>query len=216
MRAHLQRSTSDVRRKSKVLRDLLLQSVLGISLFVSQGFCELQVTHAHTYLEAQGKTLAEVVLSDVIELSHIEVVRIGQESALRFPQYYSNKTHKSYQNIRILSSQLYREMLNAIQNSKSDLHPPPSTIQNSISFKVVNIQSLRSAVRVANAEVVFDGELHLTLGVMRSKRNAGLWISYPGDKKGNRFQKYVEILNPTLKRDVEEQILERYQRDKKN
>lgn len=83
---------------------------------------------------------------------------------------------KTYQDVKILSKSLYARLESCFRSGCA-----PSRAAARPKVKVSDFRPLKSAFRVANAEVVFDGELSVTAGVMASSKEPGtFWVSFPG------------------------------------
>lgn len=81
---------------------------------------------------------------------------------------------KTYQDIKLLTRSVYSKIEGCFRNGCSSKNGPAPKV------KVEGFSPLQSKVRVANAEVVFDGELAVTAGVMASSKEPGaFWISFP-------------------------------------
>ncbi|HNW43645.1 MAG TPA: hypothetical protein PKI19_04020 [Elusimicrobiales bacterium] len=76
-----------------------------------------------------------------------------------------------------------------------------------VTIKVEEFKPLKSKVRVANAEVSFDGELTASLGVMVSAKEPGaIWIAFPDP---------LEFKDGSLKAKVEETVKAAWAKNKK-
>ncbi|MCG2725302.1 MAG: hypothetical protein L6420_03420 [Elusimicrobia bacterium] len=83
---------------------------------------------------------------------------------------------KKYSNIKILSKDFYQKILDCFKIQKCVI----SAAKKDISLKVEKIFSLKSPLRIANANVSFDNELIVTFGIVKDKdKKDEIWISYP-------------------------------------
>jgi len=74
-------------------------------------------------------------------------------------------------------------------------------------IKVEEFKPLKSKVRVANAEVSFDGELSVSLGVMASSKEPGaFWVAFPDT---------LEFKDEALKARIEETVKAAWAKAKK-
>jgi len=82
---------------------------------------------------------------------------------------------RTYQDVKVLSRSLYGKLEACFRNGCA-----PSRTAAAPKVKVAGFKPLKSPVRVANAEVTFDGELSVTAGLMASKKEPGaFWVSFP-------------------------------------
>jgi hypothetical protein len=99
-----------------------------------------------------------------------------EKGAVVLPQ--TENKGKKYSDIKLLSKSLYGKLENCFKNgwAKPAKAPVPPKV------KVDALKPLRSPVRVANAELSFDGELVAVAGVMVSKKEEGaFWVAFPPD-----------------------------------
>ncbi len=81
---------------------------------------------------------------------------------------------RTYQDVKILSKALYTKLETCF---KGGCRPAKAAAPK---LSIAGFKPLKSRVRVANAELVFDGELSVTAGVMVSSREPGtFWVSFP-------------------------------------
>lgn len=88
-----------------------------------------------------------------------------------------NKGRK-YTDIKLLS----RDVYDRIEACFREGFEAPEKRPKAPKIEVHSLRPLRSKVRVANAEIRFDGELLVVAGVMLSNRKKGdLWVAFPPD-----------------------------------
>jgi len=91
---------------------------------------------------------------------------------------YTENKGRTYTDVKLLSKSLYGKIESCFRNGfkKPAKAPAPPVV------KVDAFKPLKSPVRVANAEISFDGDLLVVGGVMVSKKEEGaFWIAFPPD-----------------------------------
>ncbi|MBI4351695.1 MAG: hypothetical protein HY550_09665 [Elusimicrobia bacterium] len=89
---------------------------------------------------------------------------------------FTENKGKTYTDIKLLSKSLYGKIEGCFRNGFTK----PAGAPAAPAVKVDSFRPLKSAVRVANAEISFDGDLLVTAGVMASKKEEGaFWIAFP-------------------------------------
>ena len=82
---------------------------------------------------------------------------------------------RTYVDIRLLSKALYGRLETCFKNGCAPVRTAARP-----KAKIESLKPLKSPVRVANAEIVIDGELQVTVGVMVSKKEEGaFWVAFP-------------------------------------
>ena len=82
---------------------------------------------------------------------------------------------RTYVDIRLLSKALYGRLETCFKNGCAPVRTAARP-----KAKIESLKPLKSPVRVANAEIVIDGELQVTAGVMVSKKEEGaFWVAFP-------------------------------------
>ena len=83
---------------------------------------------------------------------------------------------KIYTDIKLLSKGLYLKIENCFKNGFTK----PAKAPAAPAVKIESFKPLKSPARVANAEIVLDGDLLVTAGVMASKKEEGtFWVAFP-------------------------------------
>lgn len=83
---------------------------------------------------------------------------------------------RTYSDIKLLNRAFYARIEACFKRGFVKPAGPPKAP----SFKVLSVKPLRSRVRVANAQISFDGDLLVVAGVMASKREPGtFWVAFP-------------------------------------
>ena len=91
---------------------------------------------------------------------------------------FTENKGRTYTDIKLLSKTLYGKMEGCFKNGfTKPVKAPAAPV-----IKVDSFKPLKSKVRVANAEITFDGELLAVGGVMASSKEEGtFWIAFPPD-----------------------------------
>ena len=120
-------------------------------------------------------------------LSGLVVKNIAYENGAVIMPVTENKG-RTYADVKLLSKGLYMKLEACFKDGcakpaagkadkKSEAKPAAKA---GPAIKVEEFKPLKSKVRVANAEVSFDGELTASLGVMASMKEPGVfWIAFP-------------------------------------
>jgi DNA-binding cell septation regulator SpoVG len=68
----------------------------------------------------------------------------------------------------------------------------------------------------AFASIIFDDELEVDVRIMEGIND--IWVAYPSNKNNGAWQNIFKILNPKLKKRVEEHLIKlySYEKSKKN
>jgi DNA-binding cell septation regulator SpoVG len=154
--------------------------------------------------------MASVTLNDAIQIREIKVMKSGNQTSLRFPEYVS-RSGRAYPQVTVHSKEAYDNILQAVKTGKTS-----GEKSKSIKFTISEPQILRSPTRRANVEVTFNDAVSVTVGVLKSKRQSGdpYWVGYPGRRPegGGKYINQVEVTNPKLKKAVESAVVEKFQR----
>ena len=99
---------------------------------------------------------------------------VWQDGAVVLPQT-ENKGRK-YSDVKLLSKSAYLKLEACFRDGfRKPARAPARPV-----FKIDELRRLKSPVRVANAEISFDGELLVVAGVMASKKEEGsFWVAFP-------------------------------------
>jgi len=89
---------------------------------------------------------------------------------------FTENKGKTYTDIKLLSKTLYGKVERCFRTG----FVKPAKAQAAPVVRIESFKPLKSKVRVANAEITFDGELLVTGGVMVSSKEEGaFWIAFP-------------------------------------
>lgn len=163
----------------------------GLALMLASGAGAVGITGA----ELSGKPpsrKADLVFSGGLAVSNISF----RGGAVVMPlTVYKDR---SYADIKLLSKDLYRR-IEACFSGSGCVQKAKAAVP---AVRVDLVRPLRSETRLANAEVSFDGDLRVVLGVMKS-RYGGLWVAYPPD---------FRVTDARLKRTIAEAVKDAYAR----
>ncbi len=185
-----------------------LAVLLAASLFsFAQVSKDIVVTEVEVAPVSEGavKGLATIVLNNVIEISEIQVLKVGGRTSLKFPEYISKKG-KVYPQITIHTKQANDAIVEAVETGM-----PSDEKAKAISFKVTKFSRFtRPSKLKVFAAVIFNDAVEVECKVMEGKR--GPWISWPARKpeEGGRWIQQVKIRNKAVKDAIEKTLLERY------
>lgn len=156
--------------------------------------------------EGPVKGLAKVTINDVVEISEIQVLKVGGRTSLKFPEYISKKG-KVYPQITVHTKQANDALLNAIETGK-----PSAGKAKAISFKVTKFSKFtRPSKLKVFAAVMFNDAIEVECKIMEG--NKGPWISWPArkpDDGGRKWINQVAIKNKAVKDAIEKTLQERY------
>ncbi|OGS06880.1 MAG: hypothetical protein A3J70_12455 [Elusimicrobia bacterium RIFCSPHIGHO2_02_FULL_61_10] len=89
---------------------------------------------------------------------------------------FTENKGKTYTDIKLLSKGLYLKIENCFKNGFTK----PAKAPAAPAVKVESFKPLKSPARVANAEIILDGDLLVTAGVMASRKEEGtFWVAFP-------------------------------------
>lgn len=156
--------------------------------------------------EGPVKGLAKVVINDVLEISEIQVLKVGGRTSLKFPEYVSQKG-KVYPQISVQTKQANDAILQAVETGK-----PSAGKAKAISFKVTKFSKFtRPSKLKVFAAVMFNDAIEVECKIMEG--NKGPWISWPArkpDDGGRKWINQVVIKNKAVKDAIEKTLQERY------
>lgn len=149
------------------------KAAAGLALFLASAAGAVEITKADL---SGGRSFlkADMVFSGALSVKNISY----KQAAVVMP--LTGYNGREYADIKLLSKDLYRKLEACFSGggcaAKSRAAAP--------AVRVGLIKPLKSGTRVANAEVSFDGELKVVLGVMKN-RYGGVWLAYPPDFRVN-------------------------------
>jgi len=151
--------------------------------------------------------IAKVMLNECIVVRDIKVIKDGKVTVLRFPEYVS-KRGTVYPQIKFLTEEARNSVVEAVETGK-----PSSGQSMGISFKITDWFRLKGkGMRKVNAEVTFNSCVAISCGIMEGKRGRWIaWPSIPPQGAGRRWMRQIYIANDKIRRDVENQLLNRYE-----
>lgn len=115
------------------------------------------------------------VLSGDFTFSSFAVKGVTYEKGAVILPVTENKG-RTYSDVKLLSKSLYGKLETCFKTACAK----PAKAQGAPKFKIAALRPLKSKVRVANAEVTFDGELLAVAGVMASAKEPGTyWVAFP-------------------------------------
>ncbi len=151
--------------------------------------------------------VAKVMLNECIVVREIKVMKVGDKTVLKFPEYISKKGIV-YPQIKFLTEEARNAVVKAIETGE----PSENKVER-VSFKVTDWFRLRRAgKRKVNVEVTFNNAVAVSCGIMEGKR--GPWIAWPArpPEKGEwRWIKQIYIYNKEIKKAVEKLLLTKYE-----
>ncbi|MFB0526721.1 MAG: septation protein SpoVG family protein [bacterium] len=151
--------------------------------------------------------VAKVMLNECIVVREIKVMKVGDRTVLKFPEYISKKGIV-YPQIKFLTEEVKNAVVEAIQTGE----PSESKVEH-ISFKVTDWFRLRGAgKRKVNVEVTFNNALAVSCGIMEGKR--GPWVAWPArppEKHRRQWVKQIYIYDKGIKQAVDKLLLTKYE-----
>ncbi len=151
--------------------------------------------------------IAKVMLNECIVVREIKVMKVGDKTVLKFPEYISKKG-TIYPQIKFLRGEARNNIIRAIKTKE-----PSRNKVKQISFKVTDWYRLRGAgMRKVNVEVTFNNAVAVSCGIMEGK--GGPWIAWPArppEKDRRQWIKQIYIYDKRIKKAVEKLLLTRYE-----
>ena len=157
--------------------------------------------------EEEVVAVAKVMLNECIVVREIKVMKVGDRTVLRFPEYISKKGIV-YPQIKFLTEEARNTVVEAIETGR-----PSEDRVKRVSFKVTDWFRLRRAgKRKVNVEVTFNNAVTVSCGIMEGKRGPWIaWPSRPPEKRRRPWIKQIYIYNKEIKKSVEKLLLTKYQ-----
>ena len=135
----------------------------------------LQAAASALEITAVSTASANGVLSGDFTFSALGVKGVTYEKGAVIMPVTENKG-KTYSDVKLLSKGLYGKIEACFKAACAK----PAKAPASPKIKIAALRPLKSRVRVANAELSFDGELLVIAGVMVSSKEPGtFWVAFP-------------------------------------
>jgi len=151
--------------------------------------------------------VAKVMLNECIVVREIKVVKAGDKTVLKFPEYISKKGIV-YPQIKFLTEEARNTVVEAIETGEASKNKVEQ-----VSFKVTDWFRLRGAgKRKVNAEVTFNNAVAVSCGIMEGK--GGPWVAWPArppEKHRRQWIKQIYIYDKEIKKAVEKLLLTKYE-----
>lgn len=151
--------------------------------------------------------VAKVMLNECIVVREIKVMKVGDRTVLKFPEYISRKGIV-YPQIKFFTEEVKNAVVEAIETGK-----PSKNKVKQVSFKVTDWYRLRGAgKRKVNVEVTFNNAVAVSCGIMEGKR--GPWVAWPArppEKHRRQWIKQIYIYDKEIKKAVEKLLLTKYE-----
>ena len=151
--------------------------------------------------------VAKVMLNESIVVREIKVMKVGDKTVLRFPEYTSKKG-TVYPQIRFLTEEGRNCVLRAIETGK-----PSQPRVTTVSFRITEWFPLkRAGKRKVNVEVTFNNAVAISCGIMEGKR--GPWVAWPArapENRGGPWVKQIYIYDEQLRKAVDRSLLAKYE-----
>lgn len=166
-----------------------------------------QVTVSST--TSAGKCLATIVLNDCLKIKEIEFIENNKKNSLKFP-YYVSKTGREYKQVIVHKTQLKDLILQTIKNQNVG-----DEKFNPLKHKITKLSLYRNSAKSklkAFARVTFNDAVSVECKVMDGY--SGLWVSWPSrpdTDEGLPWIKQVTFVDKEKRKQVEKELLARYQ-----
>ena len=151
--------------------------------------------------------IAKVMLNECIVVREIKVMKAGDKTVLKFPEYMSKKGIV-YPQIKFLTEEARNAVVKAIETGE----PSKNKVER-VSFKVTDWFRLRGAgQRKVNVEVTFNSAVAVSCGIMEGKR--GTWIAWPArppEKGRHQWIRQIYIYDKGIKKGIEKLLLTKYE-----
>lgn len=171
-----------------------VQSVGSLNKF---GVTRVNVT------EVNSERIAEIILNDAIKIKEIKVITEGNKTILKYPEYIS-KNGKIYPQVKILSEDLNKNILESIKTGKF------ISVKGEVTWEISRFDLFRkkSSLKVF-AVIRFNNSVDIECKLF--KNNNGFWVSWPSRKeaKTSKWIKQV-LISKDIKEPIEKALIERY------
>lgn len=166
------------------------------------------VTEVKVTPQGKERSVASVLLNDVVRIDDIIAQKKDGKTVLKFP-VYASRGGKEYEQVKFLTKEAEQTVRDAIEKGATT-----PLERKAISYKITGWFKLRGqSSRKVNAEVTFNEAVAVSCGVMEGRR--GPWIAWPAkrDEKQEKWVNQVSIENKEVRETVESALIEKYVRE---
>lgn len=160
------------------------------------------------------KAIAEIVINNCLKIREIRVLKIGDQTKLKFP-YYVSRRGEVYPQVIIHTQQANKDILRAIETGKVSL-PSLDPELARLDYEITKMTPFAQYKQLkAFAAVTFNKAITVECKIMSGKK--GLWIAWPASAakiKGEPWVKQVIILDRELKENIEKDLFVYYHEKK--
>ena len=143
-----------------------------------------------------------------IELIHnLKITDNNNIKTMISPQYQNKNTKYSY--FSFLNKQFKEDIINSVNTNKITEQE-----ENRIDYKINKFKIINSKTLKATFSVIFNDLFEVNATIMNGKN--GLWIQCPSQKKEDKCNKLFVIKDNDLKKDIEDKIINKYNKDIEN
>lgn len=161
-----------------------------------------------TQVSREGAT-AVLTLNGCLEIREIGVAVKNGRTTLAFP-VYTARSGRATPQVEVRSPEYLRALEKAVSSD-----PPENLTAEKPAFSIGSVRFLEGSGRLANVEVVFEDQVAVVVGVMKSAKGSP-WVSYPSRRgTDGRYHKQFQIKDRALKKAVEAGVLEKFIRARK-
>lgn len=148
-----------------------------------------------------------IELNNSLEIYNLKITDNNNIKTIISPQYQNKSTKYSY--FSFLNKQFKEDIINSINTNKITEQE-----ENKIDYKINKFKIINSKTLKATFSVIFNDLFEVNATIMNGKN--GLWVQWPSQKKDDKWKKLFVIKDKSLKKDIEEKIINKYNKDIEN
>jgi len=163
------------------------------------------------------KAMAEIVINNCLKIREIRVLKIGDQTKLKFP-YYVSRRGEVYPQVIVHTQQANEVIQKAVEKDKISLSTGtvPEGQSPWLDYEITKMTPFTQFKQLkAFAAVTFNKAITVECKIMSGKK--GLWVSWPASAaktKGEPWAKQVIILDRELKENIERDLFVHYHEKK--
>lgn len=153
------------------------------------------------------KDFISIELNNSLEIHNLKITDNNNIKTIISPQYQNKNTNYSY--FSFLNKQFKEDIINSVNTNKITEQE-----ENKIDYKINKFKIINSKTLKATFSVIFNDLFEVNATIMNGKN--GLWIQWPSQKKEDKWNKLFVIKDKDLKKDIEDKIINKYNKDIEN
>ena len=153
------------------------------------------------------KDFISIELNNSLEIHNLKITDNNNTKTIISPQYQNKSTKYSY--FSFLNKQFKEDIINSINTNKITEQEDYKIAYKINKFKIINSKTLK-----ATFSIIFNDLFEVNATIMDGKN--GLCVQWPSQKKEDKWNKIFIIKDKNLKKDIEDKIINKYNKDIEN